>query len=153
MTWLANLGTHGVLSLVEPGDIALKYFSPKVSDRERAAFEAGIALGMAVHQFSGIPIKFTEEVELLEKVIEYAITSQPFKKKAVVKINIDVPSDGNPYSYSTLRSRNLDILVIVEYGKAVVKARLRYIPELNYSLAYIEDILERDEATEAEEKK
>jgi hypothetical protein len=129
--------------MVEPGDVAAKYFSPKVSDRERAAFEAGIALGMVIHQFSGVPVRFAEEVKLLEKVIEYAVKSQPFKRKAFVKINIDLPSDGNPYNYTTLRSRNLDVTVIVEYGKAAVKARLRYLPELDYSLAYIEDIYEK----------
>jgi hypothetical protein len=138
--------------LVEPRDVASKYFSPKVSDRERAAFEAGIALGMVIHQFSGIPIRFAEEVKLLEKVIEYAIMSQPFKKKATVKINVDLPSNGNPYNYSTLRSRNLDVLVVVEYGKAVVKARLQYIPELDYTLAYIEDVVEKDKALLVEEK-
>jgi hypothetical protein len=130
--------------MAEQGDVASKYFSPKVTDRERAVFEAGIALGMVIHQFSGIPIRFAEEVKLLEKVIEYAIMSQPFKKRANVKLNIDLPSGDNPYSYATLRSRNLDVLVVVEYGRAVVKARLRYIPELDYTLAYIEDILEKD---------
>ena len=130
--------------VTEPSDVATKYFSPKVSDRERAAFEAGIALGMVIHQFSGIPIKFVDEVKLLEKVIEYAIMSQPFKKRAKVKIDIDLPSsDSNPYRYATLRSRNLDIVVEVEYGKAVVRARLRYIRELDYTLAYIEDIYEK----------
>jgi hypothetical protein len=124
-------------------DKALKYFSPKVSDRERAAFEAGIAIGMAIHQFIGTPIKFRDEVKLLEKVIKYAIESQPFKKYAEVKIDIDIPSDKDPYGYTTLKTRNLDISIVVEYGKAIVKARLKYIPELDYNLAYIEDIEER----------
>ena len=130
---------------MEKSDVAAKYFSPRVSDRERAAFEAGIAIGMAIHQFSGIPIRFEEEARLLEKVIEYAILSQPFKSEARVRISIDIPKDYNPYKYSTLRSRNMDISVVVRYGKAYVKARLRYVPELDYSLAYIEDIGEVDE--------
>lgn len=123
-------------------DIASKYFSPKVSDRERAAFEAGIAIGMAIHQFTGIPIRFREEVRLLEKVIEYAIKSQPFKKHAEVKIHTDVSESSDPYNYTTLKSRDLDISVTVEYGRAIVRARLRYVPELSYNLAYIEDIEE-----------
>ena len=121
-------------------DPASKYFSPKVTDRERAAFEAGIAIGMAIHQFTGIPIRFREEVEHLEKAIEYAIMSQPHKKFAKVKIDIETPPNENPYRYTTLRSSNMDITVVVEYGKAYVKARLKYVPELNYTLAYIEDI-------------
>jgi len=138
--------------MIDPRDNAAKYFSPNVSDRERAAFEAGIALGMVIHQFSGIPIKFIEEVKLLEKVIEYAITSQPFKKKASVKINIDIPNNSNPYRYTTLRSHHLDVSIVVEYGKAVVKAKLRYIPELNYTLAYIEDIYEKNSENHEEDK-
>jgi hypothetical protein len=137
--------------MVDPRDIAARYFSSNVSDRERAAFEAGIALGMVIHQFSGIPIKFIEEVKLLEKVIEYAITSQPFKKKASVTINIDIPNNNNPYKYTTIRSHNLDVSIVIEYGKAVVKARLRYIPELNYTLAYIEDIYEKNSENREED--
>jgi len=123
-------------------DPAKIYFSPKVSERDRAIFEAGIALGMVIHQFTGIPIKFKEEVKLLEKVIEYAILSQPFKSEAKVNISIDIPKDDNPYSYTTLKSRNLDVTIVTSYGKTKVKARLRYIPELDYNLAYIEDIIE-----------
>ncbi|MEM0490354.1 MAG: dihydroneopterin aldolase family protein [Ignisphaera sp.] len=132
-------------------DTAKKYFSPKVSNRDRAVFEAGIAIGMAIHQFTGIPIRFREEVKLLEKVIEYAIMSQPFKKEARVKLNIDVEEDQeNPYSYHTLKSRNMDITVIVEYGDTIVKAKLKYVPELDYSLAYIEDIIEKSRESEVQ---
>lgn len=125
-------------------DPAKKYFSPKVSDRERAAFEAGIALGMVLHQFRGIPVRFKEEVELLEKVIEYAVISQPFKKHAEVHISLDIHDNDNPYHYVTLRSRDIDVKIVVEYGNAVVKARARYIPELDYTLAYIEDVYEKE---------
>lgn len=131
-------------------DPAKKYFSPKISDRDRAIFEAGIALGMAIHQFTGIPIRFREEVELLGKAIEYAITSQPFKKEAHVKIDInidDIEKSRDPYKYTTLKSRNMDITVVVEYGNAIVRARLKYIPELDYSLAYIEDVIEKCSTT------
>lgn len=132
-------------------DPAVKYFSPRVTDRDRAVFEAGIALGMVIHQFSGIPVKFPEQVKLLEKVIEYAIMSQPFKKKAAVKINIEIPRNKGPYAYTTLRSRNLDVSIIVEYGKTIVKARLCYISELDYTLAYIEDISEKSKSIIVEE--
>ena len=125
-------------------DPAKKFFSPKTTDRDRAVFEAGIAIGMAVHQFTGIPVRFREEVELLKKVIEYAIRSQPFKKEARVEINLENEhlESADPYKYATLKSRHLDLSVTVEYGKARVMARLRYIPELDYTLAYIEDIEE-----------
>jgi len=126
-------------------DPAKKYFSPKVTDRDRAVFEAGIALGMVIHQFTGIPIKFVEEIEHLKKVIEYAIRSQPFKIDADVRISIDIPQGvENPYRYETLKSRHLDITITTKYGKAKVRARLRYVPELDYTLAYIEDVEEED---------
>lgn len=124
-------------------DAARRYFSSKVTDRDRAVFEAGVALGMVIHQFTGVPVRFREEVELLEKVIEYAVKSQPFKREARVRIGIDGLEDSRePYRYTTLKSRNMDVEVVVEYGGAVVRARLRYIPELDYTLAYIEDISE-----------
>ena len=126
-------------------DKANKYFTPKLTDRERAAFEAGVALGMILHQFRGIPIKYADEVEHLRKVIEYAVMSQPFKQNARVQINIDTSklNVNDPYSYVTLDPKYLDVEVIVEYGRAFVKAKIRYIDEINYTLAYIEDIGEK----------
>jgi len=98
---------------------------------------------MVVHQFTGIPVKFVEEIEHLKKVIEYAIRSQPFKIDADVKISIDISQNTeNPYRYETLKSRHLDITITTKYGRAKVKARLRYVPDLDYTLAYIEDIEE-----------
>ncbi len=126
-------------------DKASKYFTPKLTDRERAAFEAGVALGMVMHQFRGIPIRYVNEIEHLKKVIEYAITTQPFKRKAKVDIKIDPGSFNlnDPYSYVTLDPKYLDVELIVEYGKAFVKAKIRYINEIDYTLAYIEDIGEK----------
>ena len=123
-------------------DRAKRYFSTKVSDRERAAFEAGVALGMVLHQFRGIPIRYIEEVDYLRRVIEHAITSQPYKVKAQVNISIDSRDLGSkdPYKYVTLKPKDLDVTVVVEYGSAYVKARLRYIDDLKYTLSYIEDI-------------
>lgn len=129
-------------------DKARKYFSSKVTDSERAAFEAGIALGMVMHQFRGIPIKYADEVEHLERVIEYAIKSQPFKSDAKVNIKLNMNSldMSNPYSYFTLDNKHLEVEVTVKYGKAFVKAKIRYIDELGYTLAYIEDIGEEGES-------
>ncbi|MEM3926785.1 MAG: dihydroneopterin aldolase family protein [Desulfurococcaceae archaeon] len=123
-------------------DPAMKFFSKKVTERDRAVFEAGIALGMAIHQFVGIPIKRLEDVPYLEKVIENAILSQPFREMARVKINIEGIGTGGVYSYTTLKTRHMDITVVVKYGNTRVRARLRYIPELDFNLAYIEDIEE-----------
>ncbi|MEM4756590.1 MAG: dihydroneopterin aldolase family protein, partial [Desulfurococcaceae archaeon] len=78
----------------------------------------------------------------LEKVIENAILSQPFREMARVKINMEGIDMGGVYSYTTLKTRHMDITVVVKYGNTRVRARLRYIPELDFNLAYIEDIEE-----------
>ncbi|MGB9827421.1 MAG: dihydroneopterin aldolase family protein [Thermosphaera sp.] len=125
-------------------DPARKYFHKDVTDRERAAFEAGIALGMVVHQFTGVPLRKRDDISILEKVIENAIKAQPFKIDAEVVINVDLKNTDNPYDYTTLKTRNMNVKVTVKYGKAVVKAALRHIDELDYNLAYIEEIIEEE---------
>ncbi|MCC6011223.1 MAG: dihydroneopterin aldolase family protein [Desulfurococcaceae archaeon] len=121
-------------------DPAAKFFSPKVTSRDRAVFEAGIAIGTAIHQFTGTPMRKPEDAEILEEAIKRALLAQPFREKVEVKINYEPPSRESPYNYSTLKARNMDLLVIVKYGSWRVTARLRYIRELDYTLAYIEDI-------------
>ncbi|WP_440059281.1 dihydroneopterin aldolase family protein [Thermogladius sp. 4427co] len=124
-------------------DPAKKYFTPKATDRDRAVFEAGLALGMVVHQFTGIPIKSNSDVEIIEKAIEKAILSQPYRVNAVARISKRFNhSPSNPYDYSTLKTSDLDVTVEVKYGRVRVRARLRYIKELNFNLGYIEDIEE-----------
>ncbi|QOR93948.1 dihydroneopterin aldolase family protein [Thermosphaera chiliense] len=125
-------------------DPARKYFHKDVTDRERAAFEAGIALGMVVHQFTGVPLRKRDDISILEKVIENAIKAQPFKIDAEVVINVDLKNTDNPYDYTALKTRNMNVKVTVKYGKAVVKAALRHIDELDYNLAYIEEIIEEE---------
>ncbi|ADV65128.1 dihydroneopterin aldolase family protein [Desulfurococcus mucosus] len=124
-------------------DPAAKYFTGKATERDRAVFEAGIALGMIAHQFTGIPVRRREDLELLRRVIENAVKAQPFKEDARVEIKMDLQGEGgNPYDYTTLKTRHIDATVVVRYGGTRVTARLRYIPELDFNLAYIEDIEE-----------
>ena len=64
------------------------YFSPDLSDRERACFETGIKLGALYHILIGIPISSNESViKSIEKGIEAAISCQPYVKS--IKINLD----------------------------------------------------------------
>lgn len=121
-------------------DPAAKYFSPKVTHRDRAIFEAGIAIGTLIHQFTGVPIKRREDVEILEEAIKRSLLSQPFRESVEIKINIDHPQSGNPYDYTTIKSRYMDARITVKYGNCRVRARVRYIPELDYTLGYIEEI-------------
>lgn len=124
-------------------DPASKYFSSKVTDRDRALFEAGISIGTLVHQFTGIPVKNPEDIPVIEEAIKRSLLAQPYRVDALVKINIDLSSRDTPYNYTTLKARHINARITVEYGKYRVVAGLRYIPELDYNLGYIEDIEEK----------
>lgn len=123
-------------------DPASKYFTPKSTDRDRAVFEAGIALGMVMHQFSGIPVRSRSDLEVVEETIKRAILAQPFRSNARVKLRTKLSGDTGVYSYSTVKTRDMDICVEVCYGKARVKACVKHFEDLDFNLAFIEDIVE-----------
>jgi len=126
-------------------DKAAKYFDRKVTERERAVFEGGIALAALYHQFIGTPISKADRgtVETLEKAMEQSAKLQPYREDVKVKINIKAMREaGGRYGYETLRGELLDITVKTKYGRAEATLRLRHIPELNYPLMYIEQIRE-----------
>lgn len=123
-------------------DPAKKFFDESVTDRERAIFEAGIALAMIYHQFVGLPIS-RETIPVVEKAIEGAALLQPFRESVEVRIDPElVKSKAHPYGYGILTGRMLDVKVIVRYGRARAIARMRYVPELDYTLMYIERVSE-----------
>lgn len=126
-------------------DPAAKYFCREATERERAVFEGGIALAALYHQFVGTPISRADRraVETLENAMERAAKLQPYREDVKVKINIDTQKDVNsPYCYESLRGEHLDLTVKTRYGRAKATARLRYIPELDYPLMYIEEVSE-----------
>lgn len=123
-------------------DPAERFFTRKATPRDRAVFEAGIAIGTAVHQFVGTPLRTPEDARLLSEVIKRALLSQPCRESVEVQIAHEPPQRPPPYDYTTLKSANMDLKVVVNYKGVRVKARLRYIPELGYTLGYIEDIEE-----------
>ena len=65
-----------------------KFFN--CTDRERAAFEAGIKMGTIFHQFIGTPVSI-KNAEVLEKSIENSIMIQPYVKscKVVITHNLE----------------------------------------------------------------
>lgn len=123
-------------------DPARRFFAKDLTDRERAAFEAGIALGAALHQFIGIPVSGRpDEVRRLERAMEAAITNQPFKRMARVRIRLRKKAGRGPYGYGALLPGILELEVHVRYGKAFVKACMRSFKELKgYPLMYISEI-------------
>jgi hypothetical protein len=126
-------------------DPAVKHFCREITDRERAVFEGGIALAALYHQFVGTPISRADRraIETLENAMERVAKLQPYREDVKVKINIDIRKDtGGPYGYESLRGEHLDLTVKTRYGRAKATARLKYIPELDYPLMYIEEVSE-----------
>jgi hypothetical protein len=126
-------------------DQAKKYFDKSISDRERAIFEGGIALGAIYHQFTGIPISSDPKiVEALEKAIKSTMELQPFKERVDIRIRRDriKKSGKHPYDYDVLKDSMLEAEVTAKYGKTRAVVAMRYIPELDYSLMFVEKVLE-----------
>jgi len=128
---------------MSPEDPAKKYFHPSITDRERAIFEAGIALGALYHQFVGLPIAKREEVlRAVKEAIEKAMSLQPFREKVELRFDVGHIRGGGlgPYDYSSLKGDAIDAMVVVKYGSARVKARMRFVEELGFNLMYVEDV-------------
>ncbi|RLI24474.1 MAG: hypothetical protein DRO52_05520 [Candidatus Hecatellales archaeon] len=127
-------------------DPAEKYFSPKLTARERAVFEAGIALGAIYHQLVGFPVSRKPRLlRLLGEAFSQAFSLQPFRVKTRISISAErlksQPKASNPYKrYEALKGDQLNVRVETAYGRARVKACLRYLPELGYPLMYVEDL-------------
>jgi len=124
-------------------DVARKFFDQGVTDRERAVFEGGIALAAIYHQFVGIPIpRDPGAIEALERTIAQTAAVRPYKKSVTVRIDRDAikPSGKNPYDYETLKGKHLDVRVETVYGRARALVRMKYIPEIDYNLFFIERV-------------
>jgi hypothetical protein len=119
----------------DPGE---KYFN--CSDRERAAFEAGIKLGTIYHQFVGAPVSEIN-VKVLEKAIEDGAKIQPFVEDVKVKIDRNkLRGKKDHYDYVTLLGNMLDVKMMIRYKDKTVFSELRYVEELDYPLMYITKI-------------
>jgi hypothetical protein len=124
-------------------DPARRFFPADLSDRERACFEAGIALASIFHQFVGTPVSRDPKVlRSLEEAMESSALLQPFRERVEVKLDARRIKRGgrHPYGYSTLRGDELTVRVRVKYGGARVDAAMRFIKELGYPLMYVERV-------------
>lgn len=121
-----------------------RLFWKGVSDRDRAIFEGAITLGAIYHQFSGTPIVKREGVlTALEKAIESTMSCQPYIEKVEIKIDrMKAKSGAHPYDYGELSGKNTKIKVISRYGNTRAYFGIRFLPRLNFPLAYIEKIEE-----------
>ncbi|MFX1480039.1 MAG: dihydroneopterin aldolase family protein [Promethearchaeota archaeon] len=122
------------------------YFSPDLTKRERACFEAGIKLGALYHILSGIPVQNNENViKSIETGIESAISCQPFVKS--VKIELDREKiQGNKeseFDYDEISSKIIKAEVYIEYESVNLVAKVEWIDDLEYPLMFIKSIQEK----------
>jgi hypothetical protein len=109
------------------------------TDRDRAAFEAGIKLGSIAHQYVGTPLT-RKNAPALEKAIEAATRVQPLVQRVRVRIETERMQIRGPYEYGVLTEDLLNVEVAVRAGTAKAVGVLRYVPELDYPLMYLKDI-------------
>ncbi|HYM39982.1 MAG TPA: dihydroneopterin aldolase family protein [Thermoplasmata archaeon] len=109
------------------------------SDRDRAAFEAGIKLGSILHQYVGAPLTRATAKDL-ERAIESATRVQPLVEDIRVRIDRKRLHARGPYNYASVSEEMLQAEVTVRVGSARVTAMLRYVPELDYPLMYLKDV-------------
>ncbi|MBU4535554.1 MAG: dihydroneopterin aldolase family protein [Euryarchaeota archaeon] len=118
-----------------------KYFS-NLSSRERAIFEGAISMGALFHQFIGTPVSL-KSADSLQKAIEDSIELQPGIKKIKVLINPHILVElDNEFEYTSLTGDMLDVKIHSEFQKIRALIRMKFIPELNYPLMYVESINE-----------
>lgn len=117
-----------------------KYFNKRITARERACFEAGIALSTIYHQFVGTPVS-SKTISDLESTIEKTIMLQPYRSK--VEISIDrnkIREKESVFGYASLEEKDIDAKVEIRYKNAKVVARMKYFEEIKYSLMFIDQI-------------
>jgi hypothetical protein len=92
------------------------------TDRERAAFEAGIKLGALYHQWVGAPVS-RETAESLERAIEASVALQPAVQQVKVTLDRDLMSP-NVFGYSEVAGLMFDVELVTRVGKARCTATL-----------------------------
>ncbi|HEX59565.1 MAG TPA: hypothetical protein ENF26_05410 [Methanomicrobia archaeon] len=112
--------------------------SGDVSDRDIAAFEAGIKLGALYHQFIGTPLSL-ETVEVVENAISRSVSLQPYVKAVKVRIDREkVRVRTTRFGYCELCGDMLDVQLVVEYRGVKVHASLKFDGE--YPLMFLESV-------------
>ncbi|MHA2037124.1 MAG: dihydroneopterin aldolase family protein [Promethearchaeota archaeon] len=119
------------------------YFSPDLTNRERACFETGIKLGALYHIMSGIPISSDDKIiRSIEKGIEAAISCQPYVESIMIFLDKDkiVASKNTPFNYDEISGKIIRAELILRYEDIEVLAKVDWIEELQYPLMFIEKI-------------
>ncbi|MBN1167910.1 MAG: dihydroneopterin aldolase family protein [Methanospirillaceae archaeon] len=109
-----------------------------ISDREKAAFEAGIKLGAIYHQWVGTPLSSASA-----KSLEDAITKSHILQPYVTDISVSLDREAmapNTYGYCELTGMMLDISLTIRINTTLCRAHLH--PVHGYPLMEIEEINE-----------
>ena len=114
-----------------------------ITDREKAAFEAGIKLGALYHQWVGTPIS-RDSAASVENAIEKAVILQPFVEEITVKLNRELMT-ANRFGYSELNGMMYEVEIITRIGFTYCRARLA--PSASYPLMQILEIHEIPEVS------
>ncbi len=118
-----------------------RFFPRDFSDRERAIFEAGIALGAITHAVCGFPTTRSTK-QFIEKAVEKSFMLQPYRKNVKIRVK-STAKRGRLYRYDTITPNDLEAVVEIEYGQTVVKARMTHVKKLDYPLMYVSKIIQR----------
>jgi len=119
------------------------FFSPEITDRERASFEAGIKLGALYHILCGIPISSNEDViKSVENGIEAAISCQPYVKSVKLNLNREkiIGDKSAEFDYDDITGRIIHAELVIEYKTTKVLAKIDWIEDMQFPLMYIEKI-------------
>ncbi|MDG6225469.1 MAG: dihydroneopterin aldolase family protein [Candidatus Thermoplasmatota archaeon] len=115
-----------------------RYF--RCTDRDRAAFEAGIKLGSIFHQYVGSPVS-ERSASHLEQAIEMGARSQPYVVEASVIIDREELSRClSHFGYASLGERMLSASIVIVYKGIRVEASMGWVEELGYPLMRIDAI-------------
>lgn len=119
-----------------------RFFDPTLTDRERAIFEAGVALGSICHQFVGVPVAPDPTlIHNLQETIARSTRLQPYKTKVEARIDLNrIRKPKHIYDYESLREEHLELTVETTYGAARATARMKYVPQIHYPLMYVEKV-------------
>jgi dihydroneopterin aldolase len=95
-----------------------------MTDREQAAFEAGIKLGALYHQWVGTPIS-RATAETIENAIASSVALQPYVEEIDVSLDQDAMNP-NAFGYSELSGRMFTVAITTRVNDAVCEAALAY---------------------------
>ncbi|MFX1391479.1 MAG: dihydroneopterin aldolase family protein [Promethearchaeota archaeon] len=119
------------------------FFSPDLTERERACFETGIKLGALYHILCGIPIRRDEKIiKTIEEGIESAISCQPYVKSVKITLNRDKISGKkeSEFDYDEITGKIIQAEVRIEYKSIHIIAKVKWVEDLEYPLMFIEKI-------------